>query len=1000
MTFQEIIRTLNDYWSEQGCIIQQPYDIEVGAGTFNPATSLRTLGPEPFRVAYVEPSRRPADGRYGENPYRLCHYYQYQVILKPAPEDSQDLYLGSLRALGLDPTTNDFRFVEDDWESPTLGASGLGWEVWCNGAEVTQYTYFQQIGSIETDPICLELTYGLERLAMYLQGVDSIFDVRWNEHLSYGDVHHRTEVEYTTYYLEKSDPKLLFQWFQDYEAECARCVEAGLVWPALDYVLKASHAFNMLDARGAISVSERVTYVARVRTLARRVARAYVEQRESMEHPLLDRWSEPAPAAPDASSAEELVGTHADLLFEIGTEETPAGSVQPALSQLQARMADWLAEQRLEHAGVQVLGTPRRLTVHVSRLTLRQPDADVEVAGPPKRAAYAEDGSPTKAAQGFARSQGVDLDSLYVKTTERGEYAFARTTVVGASAASLLSSFLPELINGLRFPKTMRWSGLRFARPIRWLVALLGDRVVGCRLGHIVAGNVTRGHRSLGERHIELASADLRTYVDTLRENRVIADRDARLGAVRAQIEAELERLGSPASVDDELLDEVTDLVEFPEAVVGSFAESHLAVPSEVLITSMKRHQRYFPVYRPDGSLQAKFIAVSNGTRDGEANVRYGNERVLRARLEDAEFFWRTDQAEPLAVRVDALSRVTFQEKLGSLGDKSERVRALVAHIADELAFDSDERRDAECAARLCKADLTTAMVYEFPELQGIMGRHYALNSGESADVAIAIEEHYQPRAADSDLPESRIGASLAIADRIDTIVGYFGIGMAPTGSQDPYSLRRQAIGVCRMLLEIGLPLRLRSLLESASGAYGDRIAGDTADRVTEFFRSRLEVILGERGHAYDEVEAVLAPGFDRIDQLPARLDALRAFRESDDFARIYPALNRVLRIIPPEATGTPRQGSLKEPAEVNLSRLLKLQRTQLDEALIARNYAELIKLLGNLQANIDAFFDAVLVMDPDPDVRANRLALLRQIATYILAVADVSKLVLSGAAR
>ena len=291
MTLQEIILALEKFWADQGCIIQQPCDTEVGAGTFNPATFLRCLGPEPWKVAYVEPVRRPTDGRYAENPFRVGAYYQYQVILKPAPENVLPLYLESLYSLGISPRKNDIRFVEDDWESPTLGASGLGWEVWWNGAEVTQFTYFQQMGSIDLDPICAEITYGLERIALYLQDVDDFFDIRWNEHVNYGDVHRQSEVEYSTYNFEHANVEMLFDLFSTYEKETHACLDAGLVLPATDHVLKCSHTFNMLDARGVISVTERVSYIERVRRLAQRIARAYCTQREEMEHPLLGKWA-------------------------------------------------------------------------------------------------------------------------------------------------------------------------------------------------------------------------------------------------------------------------------------------------------------------------------------------------------------------------------------------------------------------------------------------------------------------------------------------------------------------------------------------------------------------------------------------------------------------------------------------------------------------------------------------------------------------------------------
>ena len=380
MTFQEIILALERFWADYGCTIQQPTDVEVGAGTFNPATFLRCLGPEPWQVAYVEPSRRPADGRYGENPFRLGAYYQYQVILKPAPTDVLPLYLESLRHLGIDSRQNDFRFVEDDWEAPTLGGSGLGWEVWWNGAEVTQFTYFQQMGSIELDPICAELTYGLERIALYLQDVGSFFDIKWNDQLVYGDVYHQSEVEFSKYHFESADVETLFDLFDAYEKEALACLDSGLILPATDYVLKCSHTFNVLDARGVISVTERVGYIERVRRLAQRTARAYVAQREEMGHPLLNRWKPKAEEVvaeekvSDSRAEEQLEArtedeASADFLLEIGTEEIPAGYIPPVLDQLREVAAQSLTEARLPFEDIRTLATPRRLTLWVEGLT-------------------------------------------------------------------------------------------------------------------------------------------------------------------------------------------------------------------------------------------------------------------------------------------------------------------------------------------------------------------------------------------------------------------------------------------------------------------------------------------------------------------------------------------------------------------------------------------------------------------------------------------------------
>ena len=1010
MTLQEIILALEKFWADHGCIIQQPCDIEVGAGTFNPATFLRCLGPEPWQTAYVEPVRRPTDGRYAENPFRVGAYYQYQVILKPAPENVLPLYLESLYSLGISARKNDIRFVEDDWESPTLGASGLGWEVWWNGAEVTQFTYFQQMGSIDLDPICAEITYGLERIALYLQDVDDFFDIRWNEHVNYGDVHRQSEIEYSTYNFEHANVEMLFDLFSTYEKETHACLDAGLVLPATDHVLKCSHTFNMLDARGVISVTERVSYIERVRRLAQRIARAYCKQREEMEHPLMDRFraesdvSTPVNVQSDVTSQSSQETT--DLLFEIGTEEIPASYVPPVLEQLHKIASESLTNQRISFGEIETLGTPRRITLSIKDIKTLQESQQTEVVGPPKRIAYDENGEPTKAAIGFAKTQGVELSALRIVDTERGKYVAASKLETGAPVHEVLETLLPEWIEALRFPKTMRWETkseeprafARFARPIRWLVALLGDEVINCTYGDADAGRLTYGHRSLYPEPITLASADLKAYVENLRNAGVIACPKARRDTIEKQVRDVLETEGCLPKVDDELLDTVNYLVENPQPIVGNFSESHLEIPPEVLITAMKKHQRYFPMWRDESALASKFITISNGTDGNIDGVRHGNERVLHARLNDAEFFYSEDQKTSLADKVERLGAVIFHAKLGSLLDKADRLKALVKFISAELKLAETTIHHTERAAWLCKADLTTHMVIEFPSLQGITGSYYAQNSGEPDPVSAAIAEHYQPLGADTPLPETEVGALLAIADKLDTIVGYFGIEERPTGSQDPYSLRRHALGTIRILQDRKLPLSLDAVVEKAISLYTVELADDTKTSVLGFIKERLRVILQQtQQYAPDLADAVLAVGDVDIIDILKRASILAEFRLTSNFEEVYNALNRVLRILPPNAPETVDAALLCDAAEKELYACVTETEARFQENIQERDYAKLLTQLATLQPAIDTFFDDVLVMAEEPALRTNRLALLNQIGRNIYAVADLTKLVIAG---
>src|SRR5512139_1111020 len=530
LNFQSIIMTLQDFWARQGSLIWQPYYSQVGAGTMNPATFLRVLGPEPWSVAYVEPSIRPDDGRYGENPNRMQMHYQFQVILKPDPGNPQEIYLKSLQALGIDPRQHDIRFVEDNWESPALGAWGLGWEVWLDGLEITQFTYFQQAGGQVLDPVSVELTYGLERIAMFLQNVRSVYDMDFDGTHTYGEIYLRNEIEQCIYNYELANVDGLRRAydFYDSEAKAALAHEPPLVMPAHDYVLKCSHTFNLLDSRGAIGVTERANYFRRMRDLSRQVATAYVEQRKTMEYPWLKESGQLSAVSnqPAASRQHPMASIKepATFVFEIGSEELPASDVASALAQLCELAPKMLKDARLEYNSIEFFATPRRQGFIVRDLAPQQMPLDSMVRGPALKAAYDKDGKPTKAAEGFARGQGVAVNDL-IKVEEKGsQYVYARKHEAGKPAGEVLATLLPELVTALKFEKTMRWAsdGVAFSRPIRWFVALWKDQVVPFKYAGIASGNVTRGPRAAGSPDIVITSAD--QYQVTLKQHNVILD--------------------------------------------------------------------------------------------------------------------------------------------------------------------------------------------------------------------------------------------------------------------------------------------------------------------------------------------------------------------------------------------------------------------------------------------------------------------------------------------
>ncbi len=903
LNFQQIIMKLHEFWTAQGCVLWQPYNVQVGAGTNNPATLLRVLGPEPWRVAYVEPSVRPDDGRYGENPNRMQYYFQYQVILKPDPGNPQELYLQSLEALGISQREHDIRFVEDNWESPALGAWGLGWEVWLDGQEISQYTYFQQAGGLEVNPVAVEITYGLERIALPLQGKDSVWNIEWlgsdKASLLYGDVLLRSEIEYCQYYFEIADVDGLKQTFNVYENEHKRALEAGLVIPAYDYVLKCSHLFNVLDTRGAIGVTERAVFFRRMRDMTRNIAKIYADQRQEMEYPL-DKlaalWGDGSTTQATSVGARHAVplpDQPADFLFEIGVEELPAADVDSALDQLSVIAPKLLADLRLTHGDIQTFATPRRLVIYVKDLAAKQTDLEQVARGPSADRAYDANGKPTKAAEGFARGKGVKVEDLRV---EDG-YVVATVREAGRPAAVALAEALPGVIAGIKFGKSMRWnaSNIAFSRPIRWYLALHGEFPLSFVYAGITSGSSTRGLRPYGSPvRVTKNAAD---YFAALKQDGILLDIDVRRANIQQQVAQLAASVGGRVLDDDALLDEVTNLVETPTALLGKFEDRFLKLPREVLVTVMRDKQRYFAIEDKDGQLMPYFVAVRNGDAEHLDLVIHGNEEVLRARFSDADFFYAQDIKKPLADFLPRLGTLTFQEKLGSMLDKNERVAKLITPLGELLGIDAADTAVAQRAAQLAKADLATQMVVEMTSLQGTMGRVYALRSGAPPEVADAIYEHWLPRGADDALPTSAAGTLLAVADRLDSLVGLFAAGLEPKSTADPYGLRRAALGVIQILVEKELTVDLREAVALAADMQPLPVDPSVWTAVLTFIAGRLRAWVEEHGWAHDVIAAVLAEQSANPAQAVEGIRQLTEWVKRDDWAPILDGFARCVRI-------------------------------------------------------------------------------------------------------
>jgi glycyl-tRNA synthetase len=998
LSFQEVILRLQQFWAERGCTLWQPYSEKVGAGTMNPATVLRVLGPEPWNVAYVEPSYRPDDGRYGDNPNRMQMHTQFQVVLKPDPGNPQEQYLESLYALGIRREEHDIRFVEDNWESPALGAWGLGWEVWLDGLEITQFTYFQQAGGFTLDPVSVEITYGLERITMFLQKTQSVWEIDWDGSLTYGDVLLQPEIEHCTYGFELADVDRLSQLYNMFEAEAQACLEAGLVIPAHDYVLRCSHTFNILDARGAIGVTERATYFRRMRDLSRRVAVAYVDQRERLGYPMLKRKETASSSTSDAearmrdSRGQET--SSAPLLLEIGTEELPATDLHNALEQLRRQASDAFDEARIAHTGLRVLGTPRRLAILAEDLPSRQQPAASLVKGPPERAAFDGEGNPTQAAVGFARKQGVPVGELRVQDIDGGRYVVAASAQEGRDTPSVLSEILPDLVASLRFQKSMRWNqtNVSFSRPVRWLVALYGSQVVPFEYAGLASGPVSRASRPDGS--IEFKVNSPLDYVPLLEDLGIIPDPAVRRQRI-AQGAAELAAsVGGRIPDDPALLEEVTNLVETPTPLLGRYDEAYLHLPPEVLIAVMKKHQRYFPIEDDAGRLLPHFVAVRNGGSENLDTVRQGNEEVIRARFADAEFFYREDTKKPLEEFLPRLATLTFQEQLGSMLDKTHRIEALVPTIAGLAGASESDTDVAVKAAHVCRADLATQMVVEMTSLQGIMGREYALKSGMQSDVAQAVFEQYLPRFSGDALPETVPGLLLGIASRLDSLAGLFSVGLVPTGSSDPYQLRRAALGLVQSLISRQMSFNITEGLSAGAALLPVKATDEALDAAQAFIVERLRGYLREQGFRYDIVEAVVAARGDDPYGAAQGVSELSSWVDRDDWPRILANYARCVRITRDLEEQLPLEPeSFVESAETALHRAYLAARAQTASD---ASIDEFLSAFVSLVDPIDYFFakeSGVMVMADDPKLRRNRLALLQHIGALADGIVDLSRL-------
>ncbi|MCF6461781.1 glycine--tRNA ligase subunit beta [Clostridium sp. Cult1] len=686
-------------------------------------------------------------------------------------------------------------------------------------------------------------------------------------------------------------------------------------------------------------------------------------------------------------------------LLEIGVEELPARFINGALNQLKENTEKMLEDERIEYASMETYATPRRLVLIIHELCEKQLTLKETIKGPARKIAYDDEGNPTKALQGFMRGQGISIEQTFLDEYNGEEYVYANVVKEGKDTFIVLSNNMAAIIKSIVFPKSMKWGGknLRFARPIRWIVSILNDKVVPFELEGIKVDKITKGHRFLGSDRIEINSVE--EYFNKLEENYVLVDQNKRREIIKYGSERLAKEKGGNVLFDKDLLDEVTYIVEYPTPIIGRIEDEYLSLPEEVIITPMKEHLRFFPVVNDKNRLLPYFITVRNGNEEHIEMVIKGNEKVLGARLEDAKFFYYDDIKNPLEDYVEKLKKIVFQEKLGTLYDKTVRIQELAKKIGDYLEVGEETQKNIERAAYLSKADLVTKMVDEFTELQGRMGMEYAKHAGENEIVSTAIYEQYLPRFADDELPTTTAGSILSIADKLDTIAGSFAIGIQPTGSQDPYGLRRQALGIINIILDKRLNLALGELIDSALYIFVEELGlvfdySSVKNEILDFFNGRIKNLFSDIGIRYDIINGVISTGIDNVYDLKIRADKLNQYLEEDGLTEVLFTFNRVINLAEKSISTEVKRDLLVEEEEIELYEAFNDIEEKVLNCLDKKEYDKALEQFIGLKGPVDKFFEHVMVMVEEDDLRENRLSLLGKISETMLLICDLSKLV------
>jgi glycyl-tRNA synthetase len=1038
--FQEFIIALCNYWVDHGCIWSQPYDANMGAGTFHPHTFLKGVGPEPWRSIYVQSCRRPVDGRYGKSPYRFQHYYQLQVLLKPSPSNIVDIFLKSLEYVGINLKNNDIGLLEDDWKGPTLGAWGLGWEIRANGQEVTQFTYFQQLGGLDIDVVCGEITYGLERLFMYSKGYHNALDMPFNEHFTYGDIFYQNEYEFSHFNFNEADIKELFRHFGKCEEKVSELCEKGLVLPAYDYVLQASHSFNLLDARGAISVSERQRYIGRVRDCAKKCAVQYRSSREKLGFPMLNRLDTDArkPIFPNGvmsniatdletnfykDISEFSTKDNLNILFELGVEEMPPSFQMSAKNELEQNIYDFVSKENLNwfqvknedkelkfiNGSYKVEVSSRRISVQFKNIPKSEQTKKLEIWGPVERIAKSADGSLSQAGIGFCKKNNIDPITVIFKVKSDGKFIYAEKNISGRDFPTLLSEKFKDWCYGLSAPLKMKWLPIElsppFIRPVRWIIALVEDKLIPIEMFGLNSGRKTCGQRILHPEEVIINST--KEYENILKNISVelsVNDRKSKIIAKASELASEK---NGNLQEDLLLLEKCTGLFENPYVFIGNYDEKYLRLPKPLISSVLREHMNYFSVETFDGkNLLPYYIGVANYKCTDIEQMIEGTKTVVVGRIEDGAFYYDSDIKTPIADFRSRLKDQLFQAGMGSLYEKTERISIIVSCICKEF-FPQLDLEIMDSAAKLCKADLKSGCVQEFPdEMQGFMGgvlirEQNIFNDFKKSFIAAnAIEEHYMPSGAHSPLPSTMEGVVLSLADKLDSLCMMICHGNEVKGSKDPFGMRRLALGIARLLgikgEENSISISLKNVVDICLKEIQKNInvTNENKIKIYSFVVDRMKAALDGEFDSRS-IEAL------SLQLIEEPLSKVRGFANAIALALTQSGKGSLLEALVPykRAKNLIHGCSSYEintslfivPEEVSLYEKLMSLEIRIKVHLKNAEYRELLITLASLAEPMAVFFDNVMVNDPDEKLKRNRLSLLMKICSLYEDVADFS---------